>query len=338
MDVPKQAGVAALSAPGRGSLAKTASSGSPFRFFSPSSFWNTPVAEAPPLDPSSPTLVSALTAIATAEEQTQAGPGINTTSYSVPIYTVPANQPTVRVWLVNHPSQPTLESAWRAVPLPSNAQPAIGTDGLLVVWQPSTDRMWEFWRLAKGLKGWQAWWGGATQNVSSNPGVYGPEAWLGAKPWWGATASSLSIAGGLITLEDLQHGEIKHALAIEVPNVRLGVYASPARRDDGKSTSPSSLPEGAHLRLNPKLDLAALHLPRLTSMIAQAAQRYGIFVTNGARDIAFLAQDPVPTGTNPFLGPGGYFEGQTPSQLLAAFPWSELQVLKMELHQNGTTG
>ena len=43
----------------------------------------------------------------------------------------------------------------------------------------------------------------------------------------------------------------------------------------------SSLPEGAHLRLNPNLNLAALHLPRLTLMIAEAAQRYGIFVRDG---------------------------------------------------------
>jgi hypothetical protein len=203
---------------------------------------------------------------------------------------------------------------------------------VLVVWQPSTDRLWEFWQLARTADGWRAAWGGAMQDVSANAGVFGQNAWPGAEPWWGASASSLSIAGGLITLEDLEQGEINHALAMAVPDVRFGIYASPAQRTDGKSTDPLSLPEGAHLRLDPKLDLAALHLPRLTLMIAEAAQRYGIFVRDGAPAVTFFSQDPIPTGTEPYGGADGYFEGKYPSQLLASFPWSHLQLVTMELH------
>ncbi len=117
-----------------------------------------------------------------------------------------------------------------------------------------------------------------------------------------------------------------------IPNVRAGVYTSPAQRSDGKSADPLSLPEGAHLRLNPNLNLAALHLPRFTLMIAEAAQRYGIFIRDGARYVTLYAQDPLPTGTNPYTGPDGYFEGKYPSELLASFPWQQLQLLKMELH------
>jgi hypothetical protein len=325
-----------------GSLREASSSGgaaaasAPFRFFSPSSFWNTLVPASSPLASNSTELVSALDAAIATEEQSSNGPWIDTTSYSVPIYTVPANQPTVRVTLDRVPPAPALQSAFAAVPLPPNAQPAIGTDSVLVVWQPSSDRLWEFWRLVNGSSGWRASWGGAMQNVSSNPGVYGPHAWPGAKPWWGSSASSMSIAGGLITLEDLQFGRIDHALAMAIPEVRTGVYVSPAQRGDGKSRNPLSLPEGTHLRLNRNLDLAALHLPHLTAMIAEAAQRYGIFVRDTARNVTFYAQDPIPTGANPFLGPTGYFEGRRPSQLLMSFPWNELQVVKMSLHRNRT--
>ena len=170
------------------------------------------------------------------------------------------------------------------------------------------------------------------QNVTANKGVYGPEAWSGASNSWGASASSLPIAGGLITFEDLERGVINHALAISVPNTRYGAYASPAQRTDGGSTQASSLPEGAHLRLEPSLDLASLHLPRLTLMLAEAAQRYGIFVRDTASNIALYAQDPIPTGTEPYGGAHGYYEGKTPAELLAAFPWTHLQLLKMELH------
>jgi hypothetical protein len=303
----------------------------PFRLFSPTSFWNEPVPTGAALDPSSTALVGELDTEIAAEEQAGDGPWINTTSYSYPIYTVPANQPTVKVQLVGNPDA-ALSSAWDAVPLPPQAKPAAGTDGVLVIWQPSTDRLWEFWRLKHEPGGWQAEWGGAIQDVSLNRGVYGPAAWPGAQTWWGVSASSLSVPGGLITLEDLELAKVNHALALVLPERRAGVYASPARRTDGKSSNPLSLPAGAHLRLNPSLNLAALHLPRLTLLLAKAAQRYGIFVTDGGAVAGFYAQDPTSAGPDPYVGPGGYFEGMRPSELLASFPWSQLELLKMELH------
>lgn len=304
----------------------------PFRFFSPSSIWSEPVANAP-LDPSSAVVMRALNELIAEEEQPGGGgPWINTTKYSIPVYTVPADQPTVPVKLNGSEHNAALSSAWSKVPLPANAQPAIGTDGELVLWQPSTNRLWEFWRLVHEANGWGAAWGGAMQNVSSGQGVNGPDAWPGGQTGWGASASSLSLVGGLISLEDLKLGDIDHAISMSIPDVRAGVYASPAERSDGKSTNPLSLPEGAHLRLNPDLDLAALHLPRLTLMLAEAAQRYGIVVTDHSAVVDFQAQDPTPTGTEPYASLNGYFEGRLPSQLLASFPWSKLELIKMELH------
>jgi hypothetical protein len=259
----------------------------------------------------------------------------STSFWSVPIYTVPATQATVKVTQeVAYAGKlnAALQSAWDAVPLPPEAKPAAGTDRDLVVWQPSTDKLWEFWGLEKTEEGWLAKWGGAMNSASSDPGVYGPEAWPGAQTGWGVSATSLSVAGGLITLEDLERGQINHALALAIPNARAGEYASPAQRTDGYSSELTSLPEGAHLRLDPSLNLASLHLPHLTLVIAEAAQRYGIFVRDSAVNVAFCAQDPTPTGTNPYAGAHGYFEGKSPQQLLESFPWHSLEVLKMELH------
>jgi hypothetical protein len=304
----------------------------PPRFFSADGLWNRTLAARVKLDRHARKLLAPFEAVL-ATQLYGYGPKttIDTVAYSVPIYTVQASEPTVAVALNNSP-RPALSSAWSEVPLPADAQPAAGTDHELVVWQPSTNRMWEFWRLQHTSNGWSAAWGGAMQNVSRNPGVYGSDAWPGATPWWGATASSLALAGGLITFEDLADGQIDHALAMSIPDVRAHVYASPAQRTDGTSTSSASLPEGAHLRLDPSLDLQSLHLPRLTLMLAEAAQRYGIYVRDTSPNIGFYAQDPTPTGSNPYTGPGGYFEGKSPTELLQSFPWSHLQVLRMELH------
>lgn len=317
-------------------LTQTVVERTPFRFFSPTSFWNEPVPANAPVDPNSAAMVSEFVEEITAAEEAKKGQAtIDTTAWSVPIYTVPANQPTVTVTHeLSYGEKPNvaLQSAWDAVPLPPEAKPAAGTDRDLVVWQPSTNELWEFWGLEKTEAGWGAKWGGAMDSASTDPGVYGPEAWPGAESGWGVSATSLSVAGGLITLEDLELGQINHALAIAIPNTHKGVYASPAQRTDGYSTLPNSIPEGAHLRLNPSLNLASLHLPHMTLMLAEAAQRYGIFVRDSGQNVAFVGQDPTPTGTNPYTATHGYYEGKSAQALLAVFPWKDLEVLKMELH------
>jgi hypothetical protein len=321
---------------GAGESSSTATQpAAPFRFFSPTSFWNEVVPAGAALDPSSASVVAALDREIFRAQEEKKGPTVNTTAWSVPVYTAAAGQAKVKVSLEDASKAPALQAAWDAVPLPADARPAAGTDKHLVVWQPSTDRLWEFWHLEKTSGGWQAAWGGAMEKASLDPGVYGPEAWPGATRWWGASASSLSIAGGLITLEDLERGQINHALAIAIPLPRGEAYSAPAQRTDGWSTAPTSIPEGAHLRLEPSLDLAALKLPPFTLMLAEAAKRYGIVVRDTAGRVAFYAQDPIPTGSNPYVGAAGYFDGETPQELLATFPWRHLQLLSMELHSAG---
>jgi hypothetical protein len=318
----------------------------PFRFFSPSSFWNTPVARNAPLAPDSRALVSDLMGYVRRELAGRYGPWINATSNGVTIVTVPANQPTVAVAL-NHAPDPMLTSAWSAVPLPSSARPSPG-DNDLAVWQPSTNTMWEFFQLHDGPNGWEAEWGGAMKSVSTNPGVYQPGAWPASSPtgdgagppsmwtadetWWGVTAASFPIVGGAMTYQDLKAGQIDHALALVYPNVRRRTFVSPAQRDDGWSTDPNSLPEGTRLRLDPRLNLAKLQMPPLTRMIAVAAQRYGIVIRDQSPVISFVQQDP--TGDPAFIALGPKLTDDLyPSQLLASFPWSHLQVMRMDLHQ-----
>jgi hypothetical protein len=304
----------------------------PGRLFAPTSIWNAPLPADTPIDPQSRQLVQTLTAQVSAEEHDHNGPWIATSQSGVPIVTVASAQPRVTVTL-DHPADAALTQAWRSVPLPSSAAPAQGTDGYLVVWQPSTNRMWEFWRLQRHARGWHAAWGGAIQDVSNNSGVYSSAAWPGAKPYWGVTATSLALAGGTMTISELERGQINHALALSIPIVRAGVFASPAERTDGSDRSPTAIPEGARLRLDPHLNLNALRMPKLTRLIAEAAQRYGIVIRDYAGVVSFAAQDPEPGTTNPYAGAQGIFEGMYPSQLLATFPWSHLQVVRMQLHR-----
>ena len=65
-------------------------------------------------------------------------------------------------------------------------------------------------------------------------------------------------------------------------------------------------------------------------MMAEAAQRYGIVVRDQSGVVAFAGEDPTPTGSNPWAGPGGWFSGQYPSTLVQQFPWAHLQALRTD--------
>ena len=299
------------------------------RLFGPKSFWNTPVGDEP-IDPNSASLVQALAAEVQREIQSRVGPWIATSTSSTTLYRVARDQRHVRVKLDTEgtPGERALQKAFRSVPIPSHGRPSAGVDHHMTIWQPSTDRLWEFWQVRHAADGWHARWGGAIRNVSDNPGYYTASAWPGARRNWGATASSLPVVGGVMTIPEIERGAIDHALAMNVPASRAGTFAWPAQRTAGTG-SESALPEGARLRLDPALDIGSLNLPPLTKMIALAAQRYGLVVRDQThKGISLFAQDPHGAGGHPYTR---LFAKQSPLDYLSKFPWDRLQVLRMHL-------
>src|SRR4051794_6700744 len=134
--------------------------------FAADSVWDSPMA-----DDAAPVANSAgLVAELRRQAALPGGTWINTTSYSVPVYTVGPNQPMVRI--VADTPYPPLQQSWDAVPLPADAHPAAGSDAHLVVYQPSSDKLWEFWAMHQEADGWHAWWGGTMDHVSQNPGYF----------------------------------------------------------------------------------------------------------------------------------------------------------------------
>jgi hypothetical protein len=305
--------------------------------FAPTSVWNAPLAIDAPIDPRSDALVAALAREVAHEEASDVGPWIATRKCSTPLYVVAADQPGLTV----HLTQPTvfwrrsLAKVFEHVPLPPNARPADCVDRHLTVWQPSTDRLWEFFHLRRDPEsGWWADWGGAMEHVSRSPGYYTSESWPGlSAPNWGATATSLPVLAGVMLLSELRDGRINHALALNLPIARAGVFSWPAQRSDGVGGS-ERIPEGARLRLPHDLNLTALKLPPVTLMIARAVRRYGAIVrdqTGPGNGVSFFAEDPRPLGSNPYDGRTGFFAGLPPDLLLADFPWDRLEILKMTL-------
>ncbi len=249
---------------------------------------------------------------------------VNTTQWSSPVYVVGANAPTVTVVgtssICPRPEGvfAGFQSQIDAVPLPANAQPASGTDKEVIVWQPSTGHLWELWRVLDESGRWTACWGGEIADAYTSDGIFPAP--------FGAGASGLSMLGGQIHLEDLEHGAIDHALEVLMPDTAGPGFVWPANRTDGVSKDADAIPEGTRFRLKPSLSLSSLHLSRAALEIATAIQRYGMIVGDTGGAVSLQAQDPTPLimegKANPYntLLPNPY-------EALNAIPWNQLEVV-----------
>lgn len=288
------------------------------------------------MDPHSARRVRALAGAVQAEIANGGGyPAVAVRTYSTPVYVVSAEQRKVPVRLdTGSWGDPLRRALAPGVPIPQNARAAEGTDAHMTVYQPSTDRLWEFWGASKRSDGWHAKWGGAMQHVSTDPGYYTRSAWPGLGPsdgWnWGSTASSLPVVAGLITGKELLRGRIDHAIAVALPEPCAHVFAWPAQRTDGTDRASTCIPEGARLRLDPRIDVASLRLSPIGTMIARAAQKYGLIVRDRTgHSVSFFAEDVTTAGRSPY---GERAWGDTPVwNALDRFPWRSLEVLKMDL-------
>ena len=291
--------------------------------FSSSSFWYQPIPADAPLHPNSAAFVAEFLRQKNAHHGTVS---INTTSWASPVYVVGKDTPTVRVaqWMCNRNMKPhrALVPQWEAVPVPSYAEPAGGSDSEMTIYQPATDTMWEFWKARKTDGQWEACWGGRMQNVSRSDGRW-PER-------YGATATGLPFLGGQITAEELRRGEIRHVMGIALVDLEAATVISwPAQRSDGRNprNEPNRIPEGQRFRLDPRVNVDSLRMSATGKVIARAAQKYGFVVWDKAGAITLRAQNPKSyTGVgepNPYPE---LFQGPAWA-VLQGFPWEKLQFL-----------
>ena len=331
---------------------------SPGTPFAPSSFWNTPLPSNTPVNTNNPEYLNAIknnicknapippatsfiaTTTPTSCTNTNYYGALNAYAYSAPLYVVPANQPTINVNVA--PGCNTTSSAFAAalanVPVPSDAHgsgqvdtPASlsinDTDQEIQIYQPSADngngKYWDFWRFKKDVSGnWEACWGGAIDNVSQSNGVFASNG--------GAMATSLALLGATPRIEELQAGQINHAIGLTIgdvtsadlaknlspancqaspPNPALDVsgagISSPATRTDGASTDYCAIPEGLRFRLPASFnltqynsDLVAQSKSPLTPMaaaIATAVKNYGFVVDDSCPQPCMVIRIGDPT-------------------------------------------
>lgn len=293
-------------------------------YFSPTSFWNTPLGKNAAIDSRSPAWVTHMQ-----EKVDTYLPWINTTQYGVPLYTVPASQPRTWVWIEKY--NDSYQGDFLSVPIPENAQASNDTDHHLAIWQPSTDTYWEFWNFYKAPDGWHAQAGARILKASTSNGIVPNLTGAPFPSPYGATATGLPLIGGMITPSELQNRRINHVVQIAIPNpLHEWWYTWPAQRSDGTSLDACDVPEGARFRLPANLNISALGLSPVADTIARAVQKYGMVVQDKGGAVTFATQDPVNMASNPYPA---LFQNKSPNEVLARFPWSKLEALKSQPNQ-----
>jgi hypothetical protein len=124
--------------------------------------------------------------------------------------------------------------------------------------------------------------------------------------WWlyGARGSGFPLIAGLIRPEEIEAGEINHALVFASPINRKTTYpggkqqvcSPPASKTDGRGIGFEFIPEGARLQLDPALDLDSLNLSSATKVIAKAMKKYGMYNCDGSSDFNIYFQNLGPDG------------------------------------------
>jgi hypothetical protein len=292
--------------------------------FAPDSFWYRPIPQNAPLNPHSAAYVAEfLRQYKTYYNDV----GINTTAYSAPIYVVGPNVKPVHVaqWNCQNYLDPGLASQWAAVPIPSYAQPADGSDAEMSIYQPSSDTLWAFWRMRRSDGQWQACWGGKMAAVSKNEGIWPPR--------YGVAATGLPFAPGQVTVKELENGAIHHVMGIAlVDAAQSTIFSWPANRSDGVNPKqlPDRIPEGLRFRLDPSVDIDALNLTPVAKIVAKAAQTYGFVVWDKAGSISLRFENPkvytIAGQPNPYPA---LFHGVPRYAVLKGIPWGRLQFLPM---------
>jgi len=182
------------------------------------------------------------------------------------------------------------------IPMPAGIWPDPEKDGHMLLVDPKLQRAWDFSRLEQYDDSWVA----SRLDIWDLSGDGFRRAFRGKK-WWlgGARASGFPLIAGLIRPEQIEAGEIGHALVFACPDIRKSTYVDgesqvcspPASRTDGSKIGFEYIPMGARLQLDPLLDLTQLKLSPGSLVIATALQRYGMFLCDGSETVKLYFQN-----------------------------------------------
>ncbi|MCF6366155.1 MAG: hypothetical protein L3J35_08135 [Bacteroidales bacterium] len=253
-----------------------------YQAFSSNSVFYNPIGDNPQIDPNSSVMVGSLI-----EQQESQGFLIAVKEWTVPVYFTDA---------LTEKQDVSMSASWapmktlKNVPIPEYAEPDPSGDGHMVIIDETGGCIYDFWEMQLKSGGWQAGWGNAL--LLSGDGIF-PKG-------LSARGSGFELLQGIIWPQELEAGEINHALIFSYDHTKAGGPVSPATESDGTSTDDWAIPEGALVQLDPALNLSALGLSDYEMTIAKALQVYGMYCADDGGGLSLYAINPLSCKTNPY--------------------------------------
>ena len=193
----------------------------------------------------------------------------------IPYDLVPGNQARVPINFVAYSD----ESDPGPYPIPTNAQIEGGPDGSddrhVIALDMTNCKLYELFR-AFPVKGGESWRAdsGAVFDMKKN-GLQRPMGWTSAD------AGGLPIYPGLVRYDEVESGEIRHALRVTFEETQRAIIL-PATHWASTSTGANLPPMGLRLRLKASFDISSYSARN--KVILAALKKYGMFVADNGGD------------------------------------------------------
>jgi hypothetical protein len=253
----------------------------PFRAFTSSSYWNTPLPVDAPVDQNSEELIAFLERDNAADYIELAGLGPEG-EWGMPIYF--ASRADRRYAIRNTCSQ-SQPPEFRSIPIPAGAMPDPTTDAAMTVYELGEGLVYGLWRARYEAERdeWQAC-GGAVYYLESS----GLEGGLpGSDEQRNQGHRGLPPTTFAVRYDQIASGSIDHVLKIALNHTGCR-HVFPMTGDECGSRARFAPPEGARIRLKPSIDLLQMGLTDPQLVIAQALQRYGAVIGDQSGESAQL--------------------------------------------------
>jgi hypothetical protein len=175
------------------------------------------------------------------------------------------------------------------LPIPAGVSPNPRYDGWFTIISSNGQTAYDLWRARRLGNGSISFQYMRIWNLDGSG--------FGAPGQSSARGSGLPLFAGLIRPQELQNGQIDHALAISVPAPATRNYVQPASTTDGNGAA-GSLPEGARIRLKAGAQLhprspQSFQQRRVASALMWTLRNYGAIVVGRAAVPTLYAQRDV---------------------------------------------
>jgi hypothetical protein len=290
---------------------------SPYRAFSSSSYWNTPLPEDAPRDPDSKKIISFIKEHSTTDFIRFAG-AFSSGRWGNPIYWSDEDDPIYAIRNSCHYRQPP---EFDAVRIPDGARPDPTPDSAMTIYDQSQGLVfglhWAEYEESTGT--WSAC-GGTVYYLDSN-GLHGQLRRSDESRNTGHRGVPPPTYA--VRYDEIQDGAINHVLKIAVPITKCA-HVFPMVGDECGIRGANAPPEGARIRIKPSVDLSSLGLSAEALVVARALQTYGAVIGDqSGGPVSLKLENTVAEGR------GHLWEGLLPPDALSPITLDDFEVIRL---------